>query len=149
MDPISFIQPTLYGCSHLSLHFQLSLPEIHSAQIASTYVPNVKYCFGIGREVSEHRGVQFGRMLLLIATTVKNSLRNTKQERQFAARKVPKIPSKEQSTRSSSTKSTFASKCGRTRLSYRFRCIPRSTMMYTLAFKICSVTLDPSSPSIP
>jgi hypothetical protein len=51
MDPTSFMQPTLYGVSRLTEHFRLSHLEIHSSQIAGTYVPNVKYFIVIAAEL--------------------------------------------------------------------------------------------------
>jgi hypothetical protein len=103
MDPTSFIQPTLYGVSRLTEHFQLSHLEIHSSQIAGTYVPNVKYFIAIAAELlivmnpprmSQHGGLSFGRLLLLVAHSVRGSQPQTKQERRFATQQFPKVPSR-------------------------------------------------------
>ena len=105
MDPTSFIQPTLYEVSKLALHFRLTHLEIHSAQITATYIPNVKYFFGMAAEllmamnperISEHRDLYFGRLLLQMADGLRGAQLQVKQETPFAVHQYPKTPEKKQ-----------------------------------------------------
>jgi hypothetical protein len=44
--------------------------------------------------MSQHRGLYFGRLLLLLAHSVRGSQPQTKQKRDFATRQFPKVPSR-------------------------------------------------------
>jgi hypothetical protein len=109
MDPASYSMPVLSGTVWLGKHFNLSLPELHSVQIAFQVLPHSCMFFGVASEMllqlkpsqipaDYRRGYGFGYLLACIVVDMFQASRDSGVQQTFRRwnnYREPLVPSRE------------------------------------------------------
>ena len=91
MDPISFIQPSIFGTVRVAEKFNLSIFKMHLVQMASAYVPNKKLFHLLAVEIllschintlqPDQKGISLGRTVAVMARAMSQTYNGRSLER--------------------------------------------------------------------